>query len=98
MRQNMTRRATPRGLAAGWLPAPMPGADARAKAVKLVFSHHLPSAQLFGLRTSAEALQLGALGNWQPHYGFVAQPFLFSGFDQVKRVLSGTVGEQARPT
>jgi TRAP-type transport system periplasmic protein len=63
-----------------------------------------PSAQLFNLRTGAEALRLGTLdlcwtdlgtlGNWRPEFGFLSLPFLFSGFDQVKKVLYGPVGEQ----
>lgn len=63
-----------------------------------------PASQLFNLRTSAEALQLGTLdmcwtdlgtfGNWQPYFGFVSLPFLFGDFDHVKRVLYGPVGEQ----
>jgi tripartite ATP-independent transporter DctP family solute receptor len=132
---SLTRRAAARGaLAAGALAMPMLNGSARAQAVKLVFSHHLPtshlghitaekfasyvaegtkgqitvdikpSSQLFNLRTSAEALQLGTLdicwsdlgtlGNWQPQFGFVSLPFLFSGFDHVKKVLYGKVGEQ----
>ncbi|MBL8699148.1 MAG: TRAP transporter substrate-binding protein [Alphaproteobacteria bacterium] len=63
-----------------------------------------PASQLFNLRTSAEAIQLGTLdlcwsdlgtlGNWQPQFGFVALPFLFNDFDHVKKVLYGKVGEQ----
>jgi tripartite ATP-independent transporter DctP family solute receptor len=63
-----------------------------------------PASQLFNLRTSAEALQLGTLdmcwsdlgtlGNWQPHFGFVSMPFIFSDYAHVKRVLYGKVGEQ----
>ena len=63
-----------------------------------------PASQLFNLRTSAEALQLGTLdmcwsdlgtlANWQPQFGFTALPFLFSGFDHVKRVLYGPIGAQ----
>src|SRR5262245_6795408 len=62
-----------------------------------------PASQLFNLRTSAEALQLGTLdmcwsdlgtlGNWQPQFGFVSLPFIFSDYDHVKRVLYGKVGE-----
>ena len=62
-----------------------------------------PASQLFNLRTAAEALQLGTLdmcwsdlgtlGNWQPQFGFVSLPFIFSDFDHVKRVLYGKVGE-----
>ena len=63
-----------------------------------------PASQLFNLRTSAEALQLGTLdmcwsdlgtlANWQPHLGFVSMPFLFNDFDHVKRVLYGPAGRQ----
>lgn len=63
-----------------------------------------PASQLFNLRTSAEALQLGTLdmcwsdlgtlANWQPHLGFISLPFLFNDFDHVKRVMYGPVGEQ----
>ena len=135
MTRSITRRAITRGaLAAGTLAMPMLNGSARAQAIKLVFSHHLPTAhlghitaekfagyvaegtkgqitvdikpssQLFNLRTSAEALQLGTLdicwsdlgtlGNWQPQFGFVSLPFLFSGFDHVKKVMYGKVGEQ----
>jgi tripartite ATP-independent transporter DctP family solute receptor len=65
-----------------------------------------PASQLFNLRTSAEALQLGTLdmcwtdlgtlGNWQPQFGFVSLPFLFDGYDHVKRVLYGPIGERVR--
>ena len=65
-----------------------------------------PASQLFNLRTSAEALQLGTLdlcwsdlgtlANWQPHLGFIPMPFLFNDFDHVKRVLYGATGEQAK--
>jgi TRAP-type C4-dicarboxylate transport system substrate-binding protein len=54
-----------------------------------------PASQLFNLRTSAEALQLGTLdmcwtdlgtlGNWQPQFGFVSLPFLFNNYDHVKK-------------
>jgi tripartite ATP-independent transporter DctP family solute receptor len=107
---------------------------ASAQAVRLVLSHHVPTAhiihthsekfaayvaeatkgqvtidirpasQLFNLRTSAEAVQLGTLdmcwsdlstmGNWKPEFGFVSQPFLFTDYDHVKKVLQGPVGEQ----
>ncbi len=63
-----------------------------------------PASQLFNLRTSAEAIQLGTLdlcwsdlgtlANWHPFFGFVSLPFLFSDFDHVKRVLYGATGEQ----
>ncbi|HKQ22985.1 MAG TPA: TRAP transporter substrate-binding protein [Burkholderiales bacterium] len=63
-----------------------------------------PASQLFNLRTSAEALQLGTLdmcwtdlgtlGNWQPHFGFVSLPFLFHDYDHVKKVLYGPIGQQ----
>ena len=62
-----------------------------------------PASQLFNLRTAAEALtlgtldmcwsDLGTLGNWQPQFGFVSMPFIFSDFDHVKKVLYGKVGE-----
>ncbi len=65
-----------------------------------------PASQLFNLRTSAEALQLGTLdlcwsdlgtlANWQPHLGFIPMPFLFNDFDHVKRVLYGATGEQVK--
>jgi tripartite ATP-independent transporter DctP family solute receptor len=63
-----------------------------------------PASQLFNLRTSVEALQLGTLdlcwsdlatlGNWQPQFGFLSMPFIFTDYDHVKRVLYGKVGEQ----
>ena len=63
-----------------------------------------PASQLFNLRTSAEALQLGTLdmcwsdlgtlANWTPHLGFVSLPFLFNDFDHVSRVLYGATGRQ----
>ena len=63
-----------------------------------------PASQLFNLRTSAEALQLGTLdmcwsdlgtlANWQPQLGFISLPFLFNDFDHVKRVMYGPTGEQ----
>jgi len=56
-----------------------------------------PASQLFNLRTSAEALQLGTLdmcwsdlgtlANWQPQLGFISLPFLCNDFDHVKRVM-----------
>lgn len=65
-----------------------------------------PASQLFNLRTSAEALQLGTLdmcwsdlgtlANWQPSLGFVSMPFLFNDFDHVKRVLYGPTGQQVK--
>ena len=65
-----------------------------------------PASQLFNLRTSAEALQLGtldlawtdlgSLANWYPPLGFTAMPFLFTDFDHAYRVLYGPVGEQVR--
>jgi TRAP-type transport system periplasmic protein len=65
-----------------------------------------PASQLFNLRTSAEALQLGTLdmcwtdlgtlGNWQPQFGFVSLPFLFNNYDHVKKVLYGPIGQQVR--
>ncbi|MFM9992084.1 MAG: TRAP transporter substrate-binding protein [Betaproteobacteria bacterium] len=63
-----------------------------------------PASQLFNLRTSAEALQLGTLdmcwsdlgtlANWTPSLGFVSLPFLFNDFDHVQRVLYGPIGKQ----
>ena len=63
-----------------------------------------PASQMFNLRTSAEALQLGTLdmcwsdlgtlANWQPHLGFISMPFLFNDFDHVKRVMYGPTGRQ----
>jgi tripartite ATP-independent transporter DctP family solute receptor len=63
-----------------------------------------PASQLFNLRTAPEALQLGTLdlcwsdlatlGNWQPQFGFVSMPFIFTGYDHVKRVLQGPIGAQ----
>ena len=107
---------------------------AQGAQIKLVFSHHVPTAhlihgvavkfadkvkertngqveigirpasQLFNLRTSAEALQLGTLdmcwtdlgtlGNWHPQFGFVSLPFLFNNYDHVKKVLYGPIGQQ----
>lgn len=133
----LTRRRLGRAIsatAAGVVAAPMINGSASAQAVKLVLSHHVPTAhliqrvserfnsyvqegtkgqvsidikpasQLFNLRTSAEALQLGTLdlcwsdlgtlGNWQPQFGFVSMPFLFGGYDHVKKVLYGPVGQQ----
>jgi TRAP-type transport system periplasmic protein len=65
-----------------------------------------PASQLFNLRTSAEALQLGtldlawtdlgSLANWYPPLGFTAMPFLFADFEHAYRVLYGPVGEQVR--
>ena len=63
-----------------------------------------PASQLFNLRTSAEAIQLGTLdlcwtdlgtlANWQPQFGFISMPFLFNDFDHVKRVMYGPIGQQ----
>ena len=63
-----------------------------------------PASQLFNLRTSAEAIQvgtldmcwsdLGTLANWQPQFGFMSMPFLFADYDHVKRVMYGAVGQQ----
>ena len=63
-----------------------------------------PSSQLFNLRTSAEAIQLGTLdmcwtdlgtlANWQPQFGFISMPFLFNDYDHVKRVMYGPIGQQ----
>jgi tripartite ATP-independent transporter DctP family solute receptor len=130
----LTRRRFGRALTAGVVAAPMINGAAKAQAVKLVMSHHVPTAhliqnisekfnayvqegtkgqvsidikpasQLFNLRTSAEALQLGTLdlcwsdlgthGNWQPQFGFTSLPFIFNDYEHVKRVLYGKVGEQ----
>ena len=67
-----------------------------------------PASQLFNLRTSAEALQLGTLdmcwsdlgtlANWTPALGFVSLPFLFNDFDHVSRVLYGPTGRQVMDT
>ena len=67
-----------------------------------------PASQLFNLRTSAEALQLGTLdmcwsdlgtlANWQPPLGFISLPFLFNDFDHVKRVMYGPPGKQVVDT
>jgi len=118
--------------AASFLAAPYV-ARAQGQAIRLVFSHHVPTthlahvtaerfaeqvktltngqvtidirpaSQLFNLRTSAEALQLGTLdlawtdlgtlANWQPQFGFTSVPFLFNDYDHVKKVLYGPVGE-----
>lgn len=63
-----------------------------------------PASQLFNLRTSAEAIQLGTLdmcwtdlgtlANWQPHFGFISMPFLFNDYDHVRRVMYGPIGQQ----
>lgn len=137
----MSGTITRRGLAkvmgaaaASAVAAPFIAGRAHAQAVKLVLSHHVPTAhllhaaterfvaqvaqatngqvtidirpasQLFNLRTSAEALQLGTLdlcwsdlgtlGNWKPEFGFVAMPFLFTGYDHVKKVLQGPLADQ----
>lgn len=65
-----------------------------------------PAGQMFNLKTSAEAIQVGTLdlcwtdfatlGNWQPHLGFIGLPFLFSDYDHVKRVLQGPIAEELR--
>ena len=137
MPEPITRRGLARtlvGAGAGVAAAPWVIGKARAQAVKLVLSHHVPTAhllhsaterfvaqvaevtegqvtidirpasQLFNLRTSAEALQLGTLdlcwsdlatlGNWMPEFGFVSMPFLFTGYDHVKRVLQGPLADQ----
>ncbi len=134
MSAQVTRRTALRGLAGATLATPFIGGAANAQAVKLVFSHHLPTAhlghkttvdfaryvaegtngqisidikpssQLFNLRTSVEALQLGTLdmcwsdlatlGNWQPQFGFLSMPFIFTGYEHVRRVLYGAVGKQ----
>jgi tripartite ATP-independent transporter DctP family solute receptor len=120
--------------AAGVLAAPAIVGRASAQEVRLVLSHHVPTAhlihatsesfakkvadatggqvtidirpasQLFNLRTAPEALQLGTLdlcwsdlatlGNWQPQFGFVSMPFIFTGYDHVKRVLQGPLADQ----
>lgn len=137
MQSTTSRRRFTRGLAAsaaGVVAAPAVIGSARAQAVRLVLSHHVPTthlvhatserfaalvaeatggavtvdirpaSQLFNLRTAPEALQLGTLdlcwsdlatlGNWQPEFGFLSMPFLFTGFDHVKRVLQGPLAEQ----
>ena len=65
-----------------------------------------PAGQMFNLRTSAEAIQVGTLdlcwtdfatlGNWQPHLGFLGLPFLFRDYDHVKAVLQGPIAEEVR--
>jgi TRAP-type transport system periplasmic protein len=65
-----------------------------------------PASQLFNLRTSAEALQLGtldlawtdlgSLANWQPYLGFTAVPFLFNDFEHANKVFYGPIGEKLR--
>jgi tripartite ATP-independent transporter DctP family solute receptor len=65
-----------------------------------------PASQLFNLRTSAEALQLGtldlawtdlgSLANWQPYLGFTSVPFLFNDFDHAYKVLYGPIGDRVR--
>lgn len=65
-----------------------------------------PAGQMFNLKTSAEAIQVGTLdmcwtdfgtlGNWQPHLGFIGLPFLFRDYDHVKAVLQGPVAERLR--
>ncbi|MBM3560691.1 MAG: TRAP transporter substrate-binding protein [Alphaproteobacteria bacterium] len=131
---SLTRRRFGRALAGVAVAAPMINGSAKAQAVKLILSHHVPAthlvhitaesfgryvaegtkgqvtvdvkpaSQLFNLRTSAEALQLGTLdlawtdlgthANWQPQFGFTALPFLFSDYEHAKKVLYGKLGEQ----
>ena len=65
-----------------------------------------PNAQLFNERSGIEALRLGTLdlcwgglatlGNWRPEFGFIALPFIFTGFDHVKKVIYGPLGDRAR--
>ena len=65
-----------------------------------------PNSSLFNLRSGTEALRLGTtdlhwsdlgtLGNWRPELGFISLPFIFTGFDHVKRVIYGPVGEQVK--
>ena len=130
MKKISRRKLLGYGAAAGVLAMPH---VARAQAIRLVFSHHVPTthishktaemfaemvnkgtngqyaidirpaSQLFNLRTSAEALQLGTLdfcwtdlgtlANWQPQFGFTSVPFLFNDYDHVKKVLYGPVGQ-----
>jgi tripartite ATP-independent transporter DctP family solute receptor len=62
-----------------------------------------PNSSLFNLRSGTEALRLGTtdlhwsdlgtLGNWKPEFGFISLPFIFTGFDHVKRVIYGSVGD-----
>ncbi|MBM3560692.1 MAG: hypothetical protein FJX53_12630 [Alphaproteobacteria bacterium] len=66
-----------------------------------------PASQIFNLRTSAEALQLGTLdpcwtdlgthANWQPQFGCTALPFLFSGYNHVKKVSTGRSASRSSP-
>jgi len=65
-----------------------------------------PAGQMFNLRTSAEAIQMGTLdicwtdfatlGNWQPQLGFIGLPFLFRDYDHVRAVLQGPVAGEVR--
>jgi TRAP-type transport system periplasmic protein len=65
-----------------------------------------PNSSLFNLRSGTEALRLGTadihwsdlgtLGNWRPELGFISLPFIFTGFDHVKRVIYGPVGAQVK--
>jgi tripartite ATP-independent transporter DctP family solute receptor len=88
-----------------------PAAERFAEAVKTKTNGQVtidvrPASQLFNLRTSAEALQLGTLdfawtdlgtlGNWYPPLGFTSIPFLFNDFEHAFKVLYGPVGEGVR--
>lgn len=65
-----------------------------------------PASQLFNLRSSAEALQLGTLdlawtdlgthANWQPQFGFTSLPFLFTDYEHARKVLYGSLGDQIK--
>jgi C4-dicarboxylate-binding protein DctP len=65
-----------------------------------------PAGQMFNLKTSAEAIQVGTLdmcwtdfatlGNWEPYLGFIGLPFLFRDYDHVKKVLQGPVADELR--
>jgi tripartite ATP-independent transporter DctP family solute receptor len=66
-----------------------------------------PASQLFNLRTSGEALNLGTLDlAWTdlgslsnmgaPELGFTSLPFLFEDFDHAFRVFDGEVGDMVR--
>lgn len=68
-----------------------------------------PAEQLATLRAGAEGVQLGTvdlywsdsgtLGNWQPKYGFVSLPFMFSDFDVAESAmdeLAPALAEQMR--
>jgi len=65
-----------------------------------------PNAQLFGMESAVEALNLGtldvawgnlsALQKWAPALGFASMPFLFKDGDHAKRVFYGPAGRTIR--